>query len=487
MIRSIFQRKPPRTITWGPWKLPLKQREDHFLFLGTSGAGKTLSLTQQYATVLPHITPDSSERVIIYDKKGDALPILWALNEQRLIHKDITPIFFNPLDRRTHTWDIAADVAILPKNQLDTPFHRIVTNLFPLQKDAGGKHDRFFYSKLVDLAKLVLHGFAAAGIRWSLRDLFSVITNETHRNKVITLGPRGRESLGKLGDDDTIRNIEASVAADLVPFGELANLMQLAADQTIAPQRNKTFTIHEFLSNPGILVFSGTTNPDVPLAHLNRTFLTELIEQLAKGNETRTDITWIFLDEVASLGSQRGLVTLLREGRSKGASVFLGLQDIPGFRAALGNPDEAASVLGQIKNTAFFKTPDHESAEWASLRCGTWRRIDPLENRMKTEPRFNSTYFQDLNKFSAERGLPGVFRTSTGVPQEAVIKPLLLKGLDSREAWKPLGTVPWPGNADPQPNLELERLLGISEATRCEKRAPGVPPSTGRIGPSNAA
>lgn len=180
---SIFAGQPKRIIPWGPWRLPLSAREDHFLFMGTSGSGKTVSLAQQYAAVLRHITPKSLERAIIYDKKGDTLPILWALKERNLLHPEVPIIYFNPLDVRSHAWDIAADVNVLPLNQLDSHFQRIVNNLFPAPGPNAGRNDTFFHKKLVEISKFVLHGFALTDTPWSLRDLYCVLYDEKARNK----------------------------------------------------------------------------------------------------------------------------------------------------------------------------------------------------------------------------------------------------------------------------------------------------------------
>jgi Type IV secretion-system coupling protein DNA-binding domain len=479
-LLNLFRSKPQRSIPWGPWDLPLDQREDHFLLMGTAGAGKTLSLTQLYAAILPHINtkdpdnPKRCERALIYDKKGDTLPILYRLKERGLIHAPI--YYFNPQDSRSHAWDIAADVNTLPLNQLDGHFHRIVSNLFPPPARDAGKHASFFRNQLVGLAKLVLHGFAAAKIDWTLRDLFAVLYDEEQRKKILALHPRGQLALRKCGDAETRENIEASIAAEITPYGELSELMQLAAEK-----KDGTFSIHEWLTRPSILVFSGTTNPDIPLAHLNRIFLTELVEYLAHRPDTRDDITWIFLDEAASIGRQERFPTLLRECRSKGASVFLGVQDISSFRAALGKTEEAEGLLAQIKNVAFFKMPDDVSAEWASRRCGEDRRIDPLAGNIKIERRFPYTEFQDQIKFKKEYGLTGIFRTGESHPTRATIMPLLLKDLnDVPNEWKPLGSKAWPEEARPKPNAELEKLLG-SPLKRPPRETNGRMPTTGRI------
>jgi hypothetical protein len=474
---NLFRKPVQRTIPWGPWDLPLKHREDNFLFMGTAGCGKTLSLTTLYAAILPHITPESPERALIYDKKGDMLPILYRLKERGHIHPE-TPIYvFNPEDARSYAWNVRADVNTVPFNQIDGHFHRIVSNLFPQPGKYAGKNASFFHNKLVELAKLVLHGFTAARIDWSLRDLFAVLYDDEQRKKILPLHPRGQLALNKCGDEEVRQNMEASISADLAPYGELAELMQLAAD------KKRTFAIHEWLTRPSILVFSGTTNPDTPLARLNRTFLTEFVEFLAGRSDTRSDITWIFLDEAPSIGRQERFPTLLRECRSKGASVFLGIQDIQGFRSALENDKDADSVLAQIKNFAFFKLTDHESAEWASLRCGEGRRIDAMQGCTRVQRRFPYTEFQDLFKFNPQSGLSGVFRTEDRYPARATIMPLLLDGLDSVPTeWRPLGSMLWPGDARPNPNLELERLLG-SPLKMPPRPTNGRPPTTGRILP----
>lgn len=481
-LLNRFRKKPARTIPWGPWDLPVKRRE-HFLLMGKSGSGKTLTLTQLYASILPHIKPKTAERpkecerALIYDKKGDTLPILCRLKERGLIHPDIPIYFFNPQDARTHAWDVRADVNLLPLNQLDGHIHRIVANLFPRPEKSVETNSSFYRTKAAQIAKCILHAFADADIRWTLRDVFAVLYKKEDRDKLLRSHPRGQIALEHCGDPDTARNLDATISTEITPHGELADLMQLAAD------RGRSFSIHDWLTRPSILVFSGTTNPDVPLAHLNRTFLTEFVECLTRRRDTYTDITWIFLDEAPSIGRQERFTAMLREGRSKGAAVFLGVQDIGGFRAALGDVNEAESVLAQIGNVAFFKLLDHESAEWASLRFGEGRRIDAMQDCVRVQRRFPYTEFQDLHVFSEELGLQGIFRAGDEQPHKTTIMPLLLKDLDEvPEEWWPLGSVPWPGDARPKPNLELERLLG-SSLNMPPRQTNGRMPTTGRILP----
>ena len=149
----------------------------------------------------------------------------------------------------------------------------------------------------------------------------------------------------------------------------------------------------------------------------------------------------------------------------------------------MGQSNDAEGILAQVKNLAFFKLPDHDSAEWASLRCGEGRRIDPMQECTKVERRFPYTEFNDLYKFQEHVGLPGIFRTGDRYPTRATIMPLLLEKLHQvPEEFAPLGHIPWPGDAIPKPNADLERVLG-SRLTMPPQPMSGRIPTTGRILP----
>lgn len=69
-----------------------------------------------------------------------------------------------------------------------------------------------------------------------------------------------------------------------------------------------------------------------------------------------------------------GLTKLLVEGRSKGACVVLGFQDLPGLQSVYGEKI-AAEVIGLCSNKAFLRSSDPETQKFASSNFGD-REID---------------------------------------------------------------------------------------------------------------
>ena len=147
-----------------------------------------------------------------------------------------------------------------------------------------------------------------------------------------------QDDLGRMfaepGSAETRKNVEVSIATDLVSYDQLATTMQFPS------MLGRSFTIREWLKSSSILVFSGPPTKDEPLACLNRAFLSEFVQTLVYQPETDSSVTWIFLDEAPSIGRLPSFVSLLRECRSKGASTFLGIQDICGFQQAIGDRDD---------------------------------------------------------------------------------------------------------------------------------------------------
>ena len=79
--------------------------------------------------------------------------------------------------------------------------------------------------------------------------------------------------------------------------------------------------------------------------------------------------TWFFLDEVREAGKLDLLGRLLTKGRSKGAAVSLGLQDISGMREAYGR-EIADELLGQCNTKVVLRLNSPETAAWAAKLCG---------------------------------------------------------------------------------------------------------------------
>jgi hypothetical protein len=92
--------------------------------------------------------------------------------------------------------------------------------------------------------------------------------------------------------------------------------------------------------------------------------------------------TWIVLDEFRWMKEVDCMAELLGVGRSKGASILLGIQDVSGMRAAYG-PDRTDEILGLCENKTFLRVGNSATAEWASKYFG---------DREATETKISHTY-----------------------------------------------------------------------------------------------
>ena len=52
----------------------------HYLIVGATGAGKSVTLQEMLESILPTITPGSDKHLLLYDAKGDMLPILGGMH-----------------------------------------------------------------------------------------------------------------------------------------------------------------------------------------------------------------------------------------------------------------------------------------------------------------------------------------------------------------------------------------------------------------------
>src|SRR5262249_19376606 len=125
---------------------------------------------------------------------------------------------------------------------------------------------------------------------------------------------------------------------------------------------------------------------------------------------------------------------LLTKGRSKGAAVVLGFQDIAGLYDVYGK-EVAEELVGQCSTKAILRLNSPETAAWASRVLGTHEVIesrrgqsrsyqrsltakgtwgDSISHGLATRPLVLESEFFDLPETNPENGLTGYFITAAG-------------------------------------------------------------------------
>lgn len=496
-------------LQWADMPMNPKYGTEHFLVAGATGSGKTVLINLLMKSVLE---AKRSSRAMVYDPKQEVLPTIYALlgQSEEAVASGSSPVkVLHPLDERCCAWDLASD--------FDGPVSaRQFASILVPDSETEGAGDSFFTNAVRDLLTGVMLAFincVPAKRTWTFRDVlltllyepylrFVLEMDKTRDGKPFPMVARLRESYLD-GDTRTASNIRATINTKLSVYEPIA------ATWHLAQLKNQVFSLSEWVSDDprcSTLVLGNDEASRAAIDAINQAVFKRASELLlAKRESTEREKseglnqTWFFLDEVREAGRLDGLSRLLTKGRSKGACVVLGFQDIAGMRAVYG--DEVANeICGQCNNVAILRLNSPTTAEWAvelfgrrlaSTKGGS-RSIDSegRSNRGRDtgedeRPYVYTSDFLYLPQTSKTNGLSGYFRSPNIHPEEhelAVhlpwleIAPLLPQVADVREDSMRAARKPRPVSEHYlQPwNEEDRKRLGLKCALPHWKNEPSV-------------
>lgn len=337
-------------IDWGGVTLPRSEGTSHWGCIGSTGSGKTLTLRLLMQSVLPAIGAigtGSDTRAMIYDAKGDMLPLLSAICPKARV------IPTNPFDARGVAWDLSADIRE-PRVAIE-----IVFTLIPREHES----QPFFSDAARHLLYGVIISFMRSGLDWTFADLLRAVSCPRRLKVILKKHPQTRDIVARYwGDKRLLHNIMSTMATKLLAFEPIA----------AAWEESKTrVSLHEWAKDDSIIVLGNSEISRTAIDAINRCMFKRASDITLAQTESFTRRNWFFLDEVSEAGRLDGLVSLLKKGRSKGACVVLALQSIAGLRdAKLYGPHFTAEILGQIGHKFFGRLECPETAEWASRLFG---------------------------------------------------------------------------------------------------------------------
>ena len=297
-------------------------------------------------SVLTFIGKEKDSRALIYDAKQD---VLSTLHSMKLSCPVVT---LNPFDERSVAWDMAADITSPAIAQ------QIASILIAENKNSSQP----FFS---DAARHLLTGALISLIntssgKWTFRDLLLTMKSKTRLIQVISRTPETRDLLEYFHNEITAQNIMSTVQTKLQRYEFIAAAWERAKG---------SISLKNWLQEESILVLGNDEATRSALDAINRVIFKRLSELILAQDESETRRTWIVFDEVREAGELQGLSSLLTKGRSKGACVVLGFQDMEGLREVYGSK-VANEIIGQCSNKAILRLESPETAQWASTVFG---------------------------------------------------------------------------------------------------------------------
>lgn len=367
----------------------------HFAYVGATGSGKTVSIRLLLQTVLPFINnekfKDLDHRAIIYDAKQDIIPILRGMN----LGVEIKTL--NPFDDEGFGWDIAEDI----KERV----HALEISLILIPPDQNSQQPFFG-----DAARHLLEGVITSFMlnyadgkseKWTFRDVIYTMGSKERIIEVLNNNEETREIIPLYFEHtETSKNIMSTVATKIKPYKTIAALWHKALEDGrmislsdwFMHSRQRSEKDNFILSNY-ILVLGNDETAREAIDRINQAIFKRVSQLILNQRDLgikREDTCrieglreekidkrrhWIILDEVRNAGKLDGLNSLLTKGRSKGACIVLGFQDIEGLRSVYGK-EEANEIIGQCSHYSIFRLQSPETAEWASSLFSTSEVID---------------------------------------------------------------------------------------------------------------
>lgn len=317
-LKREFRRRRERTfLPLGLFDMPVSLENRHIFTIGLPGTGKSNMIRQIVEALYGR-----GDKCVIFDTKGEFFGEFF--NPQR-------DLLFNPLDRRSIGWNIF--------NELEyyTDIEALAASLIP---PALSTESLFWRDAARGVFTGVLHYLYQNNMR-SNADLWRMLTEDG----AILFHKLSQTKGGESGARYLARDDHSSRQADSV----LATLMQFTKSfEFMAGTDDGAFNIRRWLNIAGDGCIYITNHEDI--ADTLRPVLSLFIDLLARKLLSMPDDgnrrIFFIIDEFGSLQRLTSIVNLLTRGRSKGAAVFLGIQD-DGQISKIYTPD----LLRTIENS----------------------------------------------------------------------------------------------------------------------------------------
>ncbi len=329
--------KEEKILRKGVVPIPIEDEIKHFLIVGAPGSGKSVLLKP----VIDQIKT-RDEKMIIHDFKGDMLT---------KFYNPLTDFIFNPLDERCLGWNIWNDI----KNELD--ISSIAASLFV----ATNKEDPFWNDAARDVFEAVM---------------IYLYKNDKKTNKDIWeyLNKPAKELQEILkSDTDTYmaaRYIEQSESKQTQ--GVLSKLSQNTQFFKYLKNIDGNFSIKEFINSDEIKGSIFLINY-ADLKDVLTPAITLFIDIASKATLSIEDNlsrrVFFMLDEFGQLRKMTSLIDILTNGRSKGVSVWLAIQDIGQIEDKYGSALKQ-TIINTFSNLIIFRLNDPKTAKFFIEKIG---------------------------------------------------------------------------------------------------------------------
>lgn len=386
-ILSRLRKANEAGMNWGGTRLPFKAATGHFLAVGTTGSGKTVTIKSLLNSIINSVgIRGTDHRAILFDAKRELFAYLLKIGvDESLIYS------LDPFDKRGARWDIAKDI------KSPTQAKQLASALVVPPETKG---DNAYFG---DAARRILAGVIEAfnylsekqeeqkkpRIDWRLRDLVLALRYEETIIHLLKKSPETRYLIQKFFTNEReLKAVLSTLDTAISDFNGVAALWEHA----LTP-----ISLDDWAKDPdgSIIILGYDKAHSEALDPLNRVIFRRLSDILVNQSKSNDRRTWVFLDELRVISrGLPGLFELINMGREKGACCVLGVIDIAGLMSAIGK-DSADEITGLCDNVAGLRTRSASTASWLADMFGN---AEVREENTSTDKDGNKSTSESLNE-----------------------------------------------------------------------------------------
>jgi hypothetical protein len=401
----ILNPPPPATVTkppcckepndddffWAMHNVPVRAASRHLLIVGEPGSGKSVTIELFLRSIAHRVAKTvldrPPERMLLLDVKSTYIGFLTSIG----VPKEKI-IIANPFHRDTKPWRIAKDI------KGEAAAVKLAAILVPAEEKASTTY--FWQSSRLIIGAVILALSKVKPDAWTLRDLVLALSSPERIQRTAANDPASAATVGVFfNDKDHAPAIMTSIITRMQRFRTVAALWHATK---VPPEEQ--FSITDWLNGDGVMLLGHPPKYLESINPINAMILRLVCDELQSRADVSAPHTWIVLDEFRWMKEVECMAELLGLGRSKGASILLGIQDFSGMKDAFG-ADRADEILGLCENKSFLKVGNATTAEWASKY---------FADRERTETKWSWTTSKD--------------GTSTTRSDDIVTRPVYLPG-----------------------------------------------------------
>lgn len=336
--KKAKKRKEKLDLPLGAIKMPVSLENRHTLIIGKPGSGKTQCLRPIINRLY-----DREEKGIIYDKKGDYFSEFFNPDRDFL---------FNPLDQRSLGWNLFNELTSYP--DVDA----VAASLVP---PPIASTDPFWGDAARGVFSGILHYLYQRGAK-NNKALWQLLTADAQEIAQTLKRTKG----GEAGYRYITQNAENSKQAESV----LAVMMQYTKCFEYMAENEGGFQINDWLYNGrGMIYITNYENIEETLKPILSLFVDLIGRKILSMPDDINRRVFFNLDEFGSLQRLSTIVNLLTGGRSKGACVFLGIQD-DGQTEKIYTPQIRKSIDNACGNRITFALTGETAEREAKYNIG---------------------------------------------------------------------------------------------------------------------